>query len=201
VDKKPNWAKKAGVTPGKLTLIGVLAVVLGAVLYLQLGSATKKVSSTALSAIAAAESTANLRESATAGAAALVPTVAPRKKTGARSSWQSPDLASVVQYDPFALPASFPQPRQFDDEMALAQSAAQTQDASVQQAALEAERTKSQTELKGLRQQGVHVIIKRKKEYVAIVGDQEVHVGDQINGFTVIAIDAEGVQVAKDLGP
>ncbi len=99
------------------------------------------------------------------------------------------------------MPASFPIPRQIGNERALAQSAAQTQDASAQQAALEAERTQSESELQGLRQQGVDVIIKRKSEYVAIVGDQEVHVGDQINGFTVIAIDADGVQVAKDLGP
>jgi hypothetical protein len=45
----------------------------------------------------------------------------------------------------------------------------------------------------------VQVIIKRNDQYVAIVGDQEVHVGDQLDGFTVIAIDADNVYVAKDL--
>jgi hypothetical protein len=50
-----------------------------------------------------------------------------------------------------------------------------------------------------LKQQGVHAIIKREREYVAIIGDKEVHVGDEIDGFTVIAIDADGVRVATDL--
>lgn len=198
---KPTWAKKTGVTPGKLALIGVLAVVLVGVLYLQFGPSNKKASSSALPPTVAAESPASPKESMAAADAALVSATAKRKKTGTLSSWQSPDLASVVQYDPFALPASFPQPRQIDDESALAQNAAQTLDASAQQAALQAERTKSQSDLKGLRQQGVDVILKRESEFVAIVGDQEVHVGDQIDGFTVIAIDADGVRVAKDLGP
>jgi len=201
VGNEPTWVKKTGVTPGKLALIGVLAVVLVGVLYLQFGGSNKKASSSALPPTAAAESPASSQESIAAADAALVSATAKRKKTGTLSSWQSPELASVVQYDPFALPASFPQSRQIDDETALAQGAAQTLDASAQQAALQAERTKSQSELKGLRQQGVDVILKRESEFVAIVGDQEVHVGDQINGFTVIAIDADGVRVAKDLGP
>jgi hypothetical protein len=201
VANKPTWVKQAGVTPGKLALIGVLAVVLSGVLYLQFGTASKKASTSALPPLAAAESPAVPQESIALADTALVPVAGLRKKTGALSSWQSPELVSVVKYDPFALPASFPLPRQIDNETALAQSAAQTQDASAQQAALAAERTQSESELQGLRQQGVDVIIKRESEYVAIVGDQEVHVGDQINGFTVIAIDADGVQVAKDLGP
>ena len=199
---KPTWAKQAGMTPGKLALIGVLAVVLGGVLYLQSGPISQQASTSAPPPAMAAESTASPTDSNAAVDVAIAPVdAAPSKKTGAVASWQLPDLASVVEYDPFALPASFPQPQNADEEAALAQNAVQTQDASAVQAALEAERTKSETELQGLRQQGVHVIIKRENKYVAIVGDTEVHVGDQIDGFTVIAIDADGVRVAKDLSP
>ena len=200
--KNDNWMKKAGVTPGKLALIAVLAVVLGGVLYLQFGPAVEKSAAPAQFAAATAHpSSATETPSAPAAEASANDVTAPRKKTGTVTSWQSPELSSIVQYDPFALPASFPQPQHADEEVAMAQSAAQAEDATEQQAALEAERVKSEGELQGLRQQGVAVIIKKKAEYVAIVGEQEVHVGDQINGFTVIAIDAEGVRVAKDLSP
>lgn len=201
MDNKPNWTKKAGVTPGKLGLIGLLAAVLCGVLYLQYAPATKKTPANATLPAAPVEPAADSAKSTATADESQVAAAEPRKKTGALSIWQSPDLATVVHYDPFALPASFPQPRDLNDEAAVAQVAAKSEDASAQQAALEAERTKSESELQGMRQQGVHVIIKKKNEFVAMVGDQEVHVGDQINGFTVIAIDADGVRVAKDLGP
>lgn len=200
--KNENWMKKAGVTPGKLALIAVLAVVLGGVLYRQLGPTVKKSAAPTQFAAVTTDSSSSVETSnAPAAEDSATDVTAPRKKTGTVTSWQSPELASIVQYDPFALPASFPQPQHADEEVAMAQSAAQAEDATEQQAALEVERVKSEGELQGLRQQGVAVIIKKKKEYVAIVGAQEVHVGDQINGFTVIAIDADGVRVAKDLTP
>ena len=202
MDNKSSVAKQAGVTPGKLALIGVLAVVLGGVLYIQFGPTTKSAPVSTPPPMAAAESTANpTNASAATVVGAATAAAAQSKKTGALARWQSPDLVPVVDYDPFALPATFPQPRRIDDETALAQNAAQTKDSAAELAALEAERAKSEAELQGLRQQGVDVIIVKKDKYVAIVGDQEVHVGDQIDGFTVIAIDADGVRVAKDLSP
>jgi hypothetical protein len=198
VANKPSWAKKAGITPGKIVLIAVLAVVLVGVLYIQFAPSTKPVLQAVRPAVVAAAAAAGTSNQTTKAADAAA---APRKKTGTVASWQSPDLTPIIDYDPFALPASFPQPQRPDEQMAMAQSATAAEDASAQQAALEAERAQSESELQGLRQQGVAVIIKKKKQYVAIVGEQEVHVGDQINGFTVIAIDADGVQVAKDLSP
>jgi hypothetical protein len=200
VADKPNWAKQAGVTPGKLALIGVLAVALVGVLYLQYGPTTKRAPTTTLRPPAEPESAASPARATSPADAAHASATAPRKKTGAITGWQSPELGSIVQYDPFALPTSFPQPRQI--EVAGATSPTKTaEEASAQQAALAEERTKSETELQGLRQQGVQAILRRDDQYVAIVGDHEVHVGDQINGFTVIAIDADGVRLAKDLNP
>jgi vacuolar-type H+-ATPase subunit F/Vma7 len=77
----------------------------------------------------------------------------------------------------------------------------------VQQAALEAERTQLQAALTSLKQQGVQVIVKREDQYIAIIGDQEVRVGDEYQGFTVVAIDPDSndpdniVRLSKDLSP
>jgi hypothetical protein len=195
-------AKQTGVTPGKLALIGVLAVVLVIVIYIQYGDQLKSTATSTMPATAAAT-----RSKPAISKAAKKDDVAEtdftlRKSTGSRATWQAPELGSVVAYDPFALPASFPQPSQGDVENALAQTEAQkTQDASVQQAALEAERTQLQSALTSLKQQGVQVIVKREDQYIAIIGDQEVRVGDEFQGFTVVAIDANGVRLAKDLSP
>jgi hypothetical protein len=42
VDSKPNWVKQAGLTPGKMALIAVLAMLLGGVLYIQLRGTSAK---------------------------------------------------------------------------------------------------------------------------------------------------------------
>ena len=195
--------KKSEVTPGKLALIGVVGVVLVIVLYLQYGDQLK---STAKSDAPATTAAARRTKPANAKAAKKDDVAGTdfelRKSTGSRATWQAPELASVVTYDPFALPASFPQLQHGDAETALAQTEAQkTQDASAQQAALEAERTQMQAALTSLKQQGVQVIVKREDQYIAIIGDQEVRVGDEFQGFTVVAIDANGVRLAKDLSP
>jgi hypothetical protein len=202
-------AKQSGVTPGKLALIGVLAVVLVIVIYIQYGDQLKsKAASTAPASTATAP-----RSKSTKSKTAKADDVADadftlRKSTGSRATWQAPELGSVVAYDPFALPASFPQPRQGEAATALAQTEAQkTQDASVQQAALAAERTQLQAALTSLKQQGVQAVITKGNQSVAIIGGQEVRVGDEYQGFTVVAIDPDSndpdniVRLSKDLSP
>lgn len=196
-------AKQTGVTPGKLALVGVLAVVLVIVIYIQYGDQLKSTATNTMPTTTAAKPLSKPAKSQAAKKEDVADAdFTLRKSTGSRATWQAPELGSVVAYDPFALPASFPQPSQGDVENALAQTEAQkTQDASVQQAALEAERSQLQAALTSLKQQGVQVIVKREDQYVAIIGGQEVHVGDEFQGFKVVAIDATGVRLAKDLSP
>ena len=52
-------------------------------------------------------------------------------------------------------------------------------------------------QLEELKQRGVHVIVSKNDQYVAMIGDRMIHVGDEINGFTVTAIDPEGVRVER----
>jgi hypothetical protein len=200
VDSKPNWAKQVGLTPGKMALMVLLAVVLAGVLYHQLVGPSTKPASVAAQPTAASESSDVSSKPSTQLEKPTTVTGIGRTKTSYRAQWQSPDPESVVGYDPFALPASFPQPLAQDDAHVVAQDDASSRENELaQRAALAAEREQTQSQLVGLRQQGVRVIIKRDDQYVAIVGDQEVHVGDQLNGFTVTAIDADSVHVVKDL--
>jgi hypothetical protein len=42
------------------------------------------------------------------------------------------------------------------------------------------------------------VIVRERDQYAAMIGDRIVHVGDEINGFTVTVIDpASGVRVER----
>jgi hypothetical protein len=199
VDSKSDWIKKSGVTPAKLVLIGVLAVVLVVVLYLQFGRSGETATAT-LPTPTAANPVIEKPTPKAAAEAAPTPTGVPSKKTVVRGNWQTLDIASVIAHDPFALPASFPTPRLGEFESAMVQDdAAAARDEAADRAERESQLKQLQSQLSGLRQQGVHAIIKRDNQYVAIVGDQEIHVGDEINGFTVVAIDADGVRVAHDL--
>lgn len=198
MDNHSSLANQLGATPGKLALIGVLAIVLCGVLYLQFGPTAKPASRSATRPMAATESTTKPSHSSAAVAVSVATAAAPHRKTGALANWHSPKLASIVEYDPFALPASFPQPASVKENTATVQNANQARSAAEQLAALQAERTKSEAELKKLQQEAVQIIIDRK---VAVVGGREVHVGDKINGFTVISIDGDNVQVVKDVNP
>jgi len=205
VDKKQNnWAKQAGVTPGKLALIGVLAVVLVGVLYLQFAPKSKSapVAQLAPLAVTRAATTAAAARAAVSGQQAAAPSASERKKTLTVANWHSPQLANVVAYDPFALPDAFPKPPT-PEEAALAQSAAATsnEDAAEKEAELAAAREKAESDLAQLKQMGVKAIIERNNKWVAIVGDKTVRVGDEIHGFRVIAIEGNDVWVEKDLTP
>jgi hypothetical protein len=66
----------------------------------------------------------------------------------------------------------------------------------------EEERTQNvqeiQAKLAELKERGVRVII-NAKDAVAVIGDRTVHVGDDLEGFTVKAIQSDGVVVERKL--
>ena len=107
----PLKRNKAGATPGKLVLIGVLAVVLIGVLYIQFGgsdTATSRSARKPKSAQPAAARPVPTKETVEAAATSGDDTV---QQAIDEAAWKSPDLATVVAYDPFALPYRFPQPQ------------------------------------------------------------------------------------------
>ncbi|HEY4232537.1 MAG TPA: hypothetical protein VGM76_03865 [Lacipirellulaceae bacterium] len=199
MDKKSPPKKQLGVTPAKLIVIGVLSLVLVAILYLQFSSSP----TTSASAVTAGP--ARHRPSGAAPAAVAdnsdlsTPEQASSGKPDFSSNWQAADLSKVVQHDPFATPASFPQRLKAGAEDKLAQETAKTVDAKAEETARADAIKAMQSQFVQLQHEGVHVIMEQHDKYVALVGDRTIHVGDQIEGFTVVAIDADGVRVARDL--
>jgi hypothetical protein len=193
-------SKRARLTPAKAALIAVLAVVLVGVLYAQYGGS---------SAAADAEPVASMpRRGPGAPAATSILAAKQEKKTQVdigvpagtavvvdETKWKSPNPEDVVDYDPFALPERFPKPRAIERIATGAEEAAAA-------AADDAKRLADaivllRRQLEDLKQLGVQVIVREGDQYVAMIGDRMVHVGEEINGFTVVGIDPTGVRVER----
>lgn len=192
---------KNGLTRGKAITIGVLAVVLVTVLYLQYGpsgeTATTETSTyrpprPVVPAVA--------QQPTPAAAVKQQPQVTSVQHVAAavfdEARWKSPTLAAVVDYDPFALPAAFPQPQAIDAHGATSdQLTAEAAEAGRKRMAEAA--AQQQMEWQELKQRGVNVIVRQHNEFVAVIGDQTLHVGDEIMGYTVTKIDSQGVEVKR----
>jgi hypothetical protein len=193
--------KRLGLTPGKAVLIGILAVVLVGVVYKQFGlsGAAEAVMAASAATIPPAAVARPVPQSAPSGAVVEAESdsdshVELLELDQAR--WKSPELSAVIAYDPFAPPATFPRMPKIGvnaqpADGALVSSAA----ADAEQLAEALERLQQQ--LEELKQRGVHVIINKNDQYVAMIGDRMIHVGDEINGFIVTDIDLEGVRVER----
>jgi hypothetical protein len=211
VADQQNLSHRLGLTPGKTALIGALAVTLVVVLYLQYGPAGSQgdAANAADMPVAVAPSGSLLPEvpaipkaesPSAASKAELPPTTPAAAETVPTDStdhaaWQAADLATIVKYDPFALPPTFPRPTPAAGPLAEgtvvdeAERASQLADTVAQ----------LHSELEELRQRGVHVIIRERDAYVALIGDRKIRVGEKINGFTVTAIEPDGVRVERQV--
>jgi len=198
-------SSKNALTRGKAILIGVLAIVLVVILYIQFGGGGEKLAGKPVGyrpprpalAVEPGSSAAN----SLALAAAKMPSIteAGKDKDAAAvlpidvAQWKSPKLETITAYDPFALPQAFPQPPKNVAGGAKASAdgliaAAAADDAKKLAEAVE----KRLMKLEELKQRGVHVIVGEGDHYVAWIGERKLHVGDEINGFTVTAIDPDG---------
>jgi hypothetical protein len=203
VADEKSLAQQLGVSPKKLALIGVLAAVLVGVMYVQFGgSGDGEMADQAASAQTARQSqrprtarTSETQEGAKSNDQKdewLLASVE-------RRQWKTPALADVVRYDPFALPAAFPQPAvagasgPTTSEGGVVVADGNTEE--VQRAEAIAE---IQAKLQELQQRGVRVIIQGRRQ-AAVIGDRTVHIGDDVDGFTVKAIKADGVVVERTL--
>jgi hypothetical protein len=205
VGEPQTFAQKVGLTRGKAILVGVLAIALVAVVYRQYGSLGDGESIEAAAGATELQPTATTSGQAlpVAQAAAEVLASTDGLATTAdfdETKWKPPELATVVAYDPFSLPAAFPRPsRTVEAELAAegdGESAENADEAAAQLAdAIEA----LQMELAALQARGVNVIVRGPNDYVAMIGDRTVHVGDDIDGFTITAIEPDGVRVERKI--
>jgi hypothetical protein len=203
-------------TRGKAILIAVLGVVLVVVLYVQFGRRGETLATETVEyrprqtpampapapATATAKPAATVTTQVTPGAKAPAGTQVVAVPIIDETKWKAPPLAKAAAFDPFALPAAFPQPAKVTKDGKVLNTegliaAAAADDAKRLADAIE----KLQTELEELKQRGVHVIIRERDQYAAMIGDRMLHVGDEINGFTVTAIDPNGVHVERKESP
>jgi hypothetical protein len=199
VDSSSALKQQAGVTPGKLVLIGVLTVVLAGVLYRQFGPARADAPPAAADApTRRAPDIAQIK--AHAGKNEKTADSGFGRKADIVVHWPTPEIATVTQYDPFALPARFPQPKVLTAEGTVAgDDTGEHENTASKAAAVDKQLEDYRAKLDALRHKGVQVIIKQHNEYAAMIGDQTYRVGDEIDGFKVISIDVDGVHIARDL--
>jgi len=199
VAKAQTMMERIGLTRGKIALIAILTIALGGVVYLQYGQSDAAEEAPA----ASADSLPRRGARRTAGSAQSEATTSQNEndvQAGLtefdQTKWKPPELTMVIAYDPFAVPASFPQPaREIVGSQMPDGSDMSAAEFTANQLAEEVERL--QTQLEELMQRGVHVIVRQRDEYVAMIGDRTVHVGDEINGFTVTAIEPDGVRIER----
>ena len=197
--KTQSTLEQIGLTRGKAALIGVLAVVLLAVIYIQYGSSDAE---EAVLPEAARSRPAAQPVTTTASPSTIRQEQADSNLQSAlaefdRTRWQAPELTEVIAYDPFALPEAFPQPPRAALDPRLAGEGADVSSADLDAQHLAEAVESLQSQLEELQQRGVHVIIGGGDQYVALIGDRTLHVGDEINGFTVTAIEPDGVRVER----
>jgi hypothetical protein len=188
-------SSKNGLTRGKAILIAVLGIVLLGILYMQFGRHETSAASNPAAYRPPRPPGARKLGTLSGNTANLATAAAPESSAATaqvidESRWTSPQLAKVVAYDPFKLPEAFPH-RVRD----VAGSKGQIKGDLA--AISEAEKAKKAAEalgkihlqLKELKEHGVSMIVGEGNQYAAMIDDRIVHVGDKINGFTVVEID------------
>lgn len=164
---------KVGATPGKLVLMGVLAVVFVVVLIVQFGGDSSAEPSAALGS----ETSPPLQN----------PVVTERRPTAkpdeAPTPWPVLQCAEVIGYDPFSTPST------------LADDSASSQDIAHNSPDADRKARQEQT-LKELQSQGVKAVYGGGPQgMIAVVGSETVRIGQKLGGFRVVAIGPNGISL------
>lgn len=194
--KRLSLSRRLGVSPDKLALIGVLAVVLIAVIYIQYGPSSDGDVASATRAARQAPHLPSRSKPAHASTlqARLEDSLPHYSDSYLDQQWTTPDLAGVIRHDPFALPSRFPQQASATPSLEVIEV-----DESAEAERLARKVDEIRAKLTELQQRGVRVIVDGRKEAAAIIGNLTVRIGDQIEGFTVTSIDADGVYIERKL--
>lgn len=181
---KPQPMTKPANSRLKLALAGILTVVFVVVVVIQLGGETDQGG-----AVPQAGAKAPTGPPADQNAARAAPRVAAKAAADAPPPppWPTPSLEDAIQHDPFAAPAAF---------RAVPDTAAAKPSQDAQREAAAKRRTELDQALAKLRQEGVKAIVgSEERGNAAIVGSRVVRVGDDLNGFRVIAVEPSGVML------
>lgn len=170
-----NWLVKAGASPAKLALVGLLSLALVAVIWHNASSRA-----TPPLAVQTRQTTAPQKEVAKQ---TPQPPIAqnPQAATQVSKVWPKVALESVIKHDPFAMPMWY----------LMAQSAAAgSTDGSLARTA---------QVLEELKKQQSKIVVITDQERIAMIGELSLRVGDTIEGFQVTEITTDGI-VLTELG-
>jgi hypothetical protein len=179
----PNTAAnaKAGVTPKKLALIGVLGVIFVVVLVLQFGGSSGKDGKTSETG-ARGPSAINPNATAAAGNDATAKTPLP--------PWPKITLEETLQCDPFAMP------KPLADKIAPVETVKKKDSKSRDNLELARRAEAQRQKLESLRSKGTAAIVHDNRGAAAVIGTRVVRAGDELDGFQIISIDDNGVLLA-----
>ncbi len=181
---KPQPPAKPAHGRVKLALAGILTVVFVVVVVVQLGGPTDRGG-----AVPQAGAKAPPGPPADQNAARAAPRAAAKAAADAPPPppWPAPSLEDALRHDPFAAPATL--------QTAPSAAAAKPSEDARREAAAKRKAELDQA-LARLRQEGVKVVVgSGERGNAAIVGTRVVRVGDDLNGFRVIAVEPSGIQI------
>jgi hypothetical protein len=168
-----TWLERNGATPGKLAMVGTLAVVLATVMVRNFTASESPVATTK------APPTTTARAKTPAKPKPSQPTTARHQPT--RKVWPKYSLEQVTRHDPLAKPMWF----------LMAQADAEgTAGASL---------ARSAQVLEELKKQPTKIVVISADERSATIGELSFRVGDTIEGFQVTEITTDGI-VLTELG-
>ncbi len=171
---EPNWLERNGATPAKLATVGILAGVLGFVVWNQVSGGAKP-------AAAKKARQVNVPQAQDVAQAASTPAyVATRQSAAAETRhWPKLKLENVVKNDPFAMPMWY--------------LMAQAEDTGSKAGSL----VRSAQVLEELKKQQNRIVVISGEDRIATIGEQSFRVGDTIEGFQISEITRSGIVLTE----
>ncbi|MDZ4659264.1 MAG: hypothetical protein SH868_16955 [Bythopirellula sp.] len=169
-----NWLERHGATPSKLATVGILAAVLGFVIWNQVSSGAKP-------AVAkkSPERTAPQTQGVVQAASASAPVTMQGQTPAETRQWPKLKLEKVVKNDPFAMPMWY--------------LMAQAEDTGSKAGSL----VRSAQVLEELKKQQTKIVVITEEDRVATIGEQSFRVGDMIEGFQISEITRSGIVLTE----
>lgn len=172
---------KPAVTPRQWAIIGLLAVVLVGVIWLQLGGSEQSEGRSGPPSARPAD-TAPPGHTLTTGSGAEVPG---KPAETPSPPWPNIPLSEAAAYDPFA---PFAAPPASQRASPAGPKTKPSQDSAQRKA-------RNEQALAALRKTGTTAVLRGPHGAMAILGRRVIRVGDEIDGFRVVAIEPDGVVV------
>ena len=186
-------ASRGGLSPAKVIVIGILAVVLVFVIVAQFGGKQQRVAAPPTARPSARQRS----ESATSS----VPAAAAPALKRSEYAWPTFNVAETVASNPFVLPEALRPRREAVTNLTTSSEPgeAEASVAAVEPAEAREMRRRQAEFMASLRAKGVDMILRSPRGSVARVGGLSLRVGDVHEGLRVEAIDQDRVVFAPDV--